>query len=312
MYGVIDIGSNTVRLVVYRTRYGKLTMHFTKKETLGLASYVDKDGNMIDEGVLKTIPVLREFSMLAQRNRVKDLFVIATAAIRNVKNSKDVLSRLEEATGLPIDLLSGEDEAICDFHGVMLSETFTDGIVLDIGGGSTEVVVHQDGITRHSSAIPMGSLNAYIDHVACILPTKRETDAIKNAFKTHLEALGLDDVKSDRIYAVGGTSRAVLKLNKHFFPSDIETNIISKDNLKALSKAILSDDKDVHVDVIRLIPERIHTIMPGLSILRTAVKHFGADLVVIERFGVREGYLYQQLLKRDEVIVMGQGHAYRD
>ncbi len=312
MYGVIDIGSNTVRLVVYRARYGKLTLHFTKKETLGLASYVDQQGNMLDEGVEKTIPVLKEFAMLANRSRVKELYVIATAAIRNVHNRIDVIQRLESETGLSIELLTGEQEALCDFHGVMLQESFNDGIVVDIGGGSTEVVVYEKGVIRHSSAIPIGSLSAYVRHVECILPTKDEISDIKKAFTEQLETLGLEDVENMRLYAVGGTNRALLKLHRHFFHEDPETNVIPKDHLKMLNHKILSKDKDVYVDLIRFVPERIHTIVPGLTILRALVKFFKADMVVVERFGVREGYLYQQLLKHDEVIVMGAGHDFQD
>ncbi|RJX26811.1 MAG: phosphatase [Acholeplasma sp.] len=299
MVGIIDLGSNTVRLNIYQYKNQDLIPFSTRKETLGLASYVDPYQNLTPEGIQKAIEVVRLFHQMAKQARVKQLFVIATASLRNVKNGMLVKKMIEDATGIDVDLLSGEDEALADFYGVKMTEEFNEGFVIDIGGASTEIVEYADGEIKHAFALPIGSLSAYMRHVEKIIPKKEELNEIKNEVLLHLKHLNIEFGSHEKLYGVGGTLRATKKLNAHFMGELIENQVISRKTVKQIMDKVLSDDKDAIVDVIRLIPERIHTILPGMTILKTIAKVLNVEQIIVENYGVREGYLYQKVILPD-------------
>jgi exopolyphosphatase / guanosine-5'-triphosphate,3'-diphosphate pyrophosphatase len=296
MVAIIDLGSNTVRLNIYRYKNQDFMPYSTQKETIGLASYVDFNENLSEEGIKQAIEVVKRFQRMAINTRVKELYVIATASLRNVRNGQHVQHLIEEATGLTVDLLSGEQEALADFYGVKMSNDFTKGFVIDIGGASTEIVEYSNGQIKHAFAIPIGSLNAYMRHVKRIMPKKEELLNIKHEVLSHLKALNVTFGDHKILYGVGGTLRAAKKLNTHFIGNHLDNQIITRKTIKTIMHKVLSNDKETLIDVIRLIPERIHTVLPGIMILRTLTKALNIEEIIVENYGVREGYLYQKII----------------
>ncbi len=117
LYGVIDIGSNTIKLSVYKMTNNSLRLIFNNKNIAGLVAYVDKEGFFSEKGIKKIITVLKSYKQILENVKVKDVFVIATASLRNIQNSEEVLKKINEFTGYQVDLISGEEEAIYDFIG---------------------------------------------------------------------------------------------------------------------------------------------------------------------------------------------------
>lgn len=181
MYGVIDIGSNTIRLSFYRIADGKIDPMMNKKEVAGLASYVKKNNKMSTEGINKLVSILEEYKKIVQKVDTREMFVFATASVRNVDNEKEVLEKVEQRTGIHIRVLSGEDEGRLGYLGAMQCADIDDGLLVDIGGGSTELVFYNDRKVIASSSMPIGSLNLYNRFVNDILPTRKEVKIIKDA-----------------------------------------------------------------------------------------------------------------------------------
>ncbi len=161
MYGIIDIGSNTMRLSCYRVVGCEIENVFHKKEVAGLASYVDENGNLSEKGIKAAIEILKEFKQVITSVNFHSLYVIATASFRNVGNTEYIVSKIKSETDMDVEVISGESEAEYDFIGATYHNNLDDGILIDIGGGSTELVFFADRKVKEAVSIPIGSLNMF-------------------------------------------------------------------------------------------------------------------------------------------------------
>ncbi|QIB67992.1 phosphatase [Aminipila butyrica] len=299
MYGVIDIGSNTIRLAVYEVENKEIKLLFNKKSAASLASYVDKEGALSTKGIHKAISVLKDFKIFADNLPLAQLFVFATASLRNITNSESAVAQISQKTGLAIDLVSGEQEGIYDFFGVSLQTQLNTGLLIDIGGGSTEFVVYQDGVIEKSVSIPIGSLNLHKKYVKGVLPSQKEVQKICKRINKELETIsGIQ--AAPLLYGVGGTLRAACKLNNQLFdlPSDC-----NKIKLKSLQEIILGFSGNARIVIQKMLestPERIHTIFPGILILHEICKKFDTKIIYVSSYGIREGYLFTKLFSEED------------
>ncbi|MBO6303798.1 MAG: phosphatase [Selenomonadaceae bacterium] len=305
MYAIIDVGSNTVRLNIYKLEHGRLNFVVSRKETVGLASYV-KNGAMMPAGIHRVAAVLTEFRELLEDLNVESIHVFATAALRNATNSKDAVAEVEDRSKLKIQVISGQEEARLDFIGASTAVNVTDGLLVDIGGGSTELVPYKDGQMLHAVSIPLGSLNTYNNFVKNILPTKAERKIIKQAVLDEIKKYPeLDGGIYPIICGVGGTARAANKLNIDLFQLEMGNSKIKAPNLKKMIKLLENDDSaTVPVEtldiILRVVPDRVRTLLPGMIVLHTIAKYFKSDVIEVTNAGVRDGYLREHVLPKEE------------
>ncbi|HCB92528.1 MAG TPA: phosphatase [Selenomonas sp.] len=300
MYAVVDVGSNTVRLNIYKIEYGQPVPVLSRKESVGLASYV-RNGQMLPAGIQRVTEVLSSFKVLLDGLKISNVHVFATAALRNAKNSRAAVGEIIKNSGMDVHVISGEMEAELDFIGASHAlENMDSGILVDIGGGSTELVPYKDGKMLNAVSLPFGSLNTYDKFVANILPTAKERKAIKKAVTEALKKLPDEFAKGSYpvICGVGGTARAANKLAVDMFRLPAEETSINVINLGKMIKILENDEKDsVPVDaldiLVRVIPYRVRTILPGMIVLQTIAKYFGGETIEVTEAGVREGYLYK-------------------
>lgn len=294
MYGVIDIGSNTIRLSIYRKTKKGFKLMLNKKSMAGLAGYVDKQGNLSQKGVNKAVQALKNFKQILNNIGVRDVFVFATASLRNIENTAEVMRTLKEHTGFCIDLISGEQEAVYDFIGATHFMDLHDGIMIDIGGGSTELVFYMDGKIDKAVSIPIGSLSLYSKHVRDILPTDEEMSEIKSSIKSAVRKLNIDS-NAQIICGVGGTVRGACKLNNEIFDLSADNRIVEVKNLRDILSRFSKDRNYAVKKIIKTLPDRIHTIIPGMTILEILAIKYSSDEIIVSEYGVREGYLYSKL-----------------
>lgn len=307
MYAIVDVGSNTVRLNIYKMEYGQPVPVLSRKESVGLASYV-RNGQMLPAGIQLVTEVLSSFKVLLEGLKISNVHVFATAALRNAKNSKAAVGEIIKNSGLDVKVISGEMEAELDFIGASHAlDNMESGILVDIGGGSTELVPYKDGKMLTAISLPFGSLNTYDKFVANILPTAKERKAIKKAVTEALKKLPDEFGKGAYpvICGVGGTARAANKLAIDMFRLPAEETSINVINLGKMIKILENREKDsVPVDaldiLVRVIPYRVRTILPGMIILQTIAKYFGSETIEVTESGVREGYLYKFVVNGEE------------
>lgn len=294
MYGIIDIGSNTMRLSCYRMIDHQLIPVFHKKCMAGLASFVDEDHCLSGKGIKKAIQTLEDFKNIVQCVGLDCLYVIATASFRNVENTDEIVRRIQEKTGMIVEVISGKQEALYDFKG---STCFTEnetGLVVDIGGGSTELVPFEDNQPLDAASIPIGSLNTFTNFVDKLFPSEKEQEEIRKNVKSYIQAL--QNKKEKIILGVGGTNRGCKKLYNDYYELEPENDVLECEKVSEMLSQLLKARKKDRNRILKIIPDRIHTILPGLLILEEIMKYFKAEQIQISDWGVREGYLMEKLL----------------
>lgn len=290
IYAVIDLGSNTIRMNVYRLRNGKFRLLFSKKATAGIVSYV-KDGRLNREGICEICSTLESFKKVLEHLQIEQCSVFATASLRNIDNTEEVITQVKKKTGMKICLISGEEEGRLSFRGAAIQLSAEDGLFIDIGGGSTELVRFAEGKAQSSCSLPIGSLNLYNRFVHDIIPTAQERKEIS----LYVEgALLSSEVKPEGklLAAAGGTGRAVEKLLLRSGALERKGEAISLSQLEQLQQQLLSGSDAAHM-ILRCKPDRIHTLIPGFLILKGVMQHFGCEQLKVCRNGIREGYLME-------------------
>ncbi|WP_025724409.1 rod shape-determining protein [Acholeplasma granularum] len=294
-YGIIDLGSNSIRLEVFKYDGKKLHNIYSHREVIGLASYLLPEGYLSDLGIDTVIRVLKEFINLSQSYNLEKMFIIATATIRDARNQNEIVTRIKRASNLNVEVLDEAKEGIYGFKGVDIEYQIKNGLILDIGGGSTEVSVVIEEELKDAVSLNLGSLNAYITYVKDILPSKVENERIKQAVFKAFEQHKIEHKKMELAYGIGGTIRAALVLLENYYQKKFD--FITRANIKDLISKIDPTKKKTYLSIIRMIPDRIHTIMPGLVILESIMDYFMVEKLIVSKYGVREGYLLEQINK---------------
>lgn len=294
---VIDIGSNSMRLTVYEINENKFKPLFKEKKMTGLAGYVI-EGHLSEEGILYACAGLLYFKEVLESLDVEHISVFATASLRNINNTKEAVQTIKKITGFSAEVLSGEEEAALGYTGASLSNTMNAGAYIDIGGASTEVVIFENQTALKEMSYPIGSLSLYHCCVKKIIPGKESLKRIDHAIHHEIkDSTSLPNDHQKVLLCTGGTSRAVLTLARKINELPDDCHHITKKQFKDLCRLIKRSDNEAIDLILKLIPDRIHTIVPGIMILEYLFDHFNAEQLVVSEYGVREGYLWQKIMK---------------
>ncbi len=294
-YAVIDLGSNTIRISVYEVQGGsRFHLLFSEKEMAGLAGYVEKE-SLTPAGMERACEALQNFQHLLQVVDTQRVYVFATASLRNINNTLEAVDYLEARTGLRIDVLSGTEEARLGYLGALAAGGLEQGVLFDIGGGSTEIVQFDHGLILQAQSLNIGSLNLFRRNVSGILPKKSEQDQIQLEIREKLEEVKLSGAPFLQLCGIGGTARAVLKLGRLRYGLDTDQRSLSMEQLCELTELVQGKGRRARDMILRACPDRIHTIIPGMLLMETLCSSLGSREIKISPYGVREGYLCQKL-----------------
>ena len=294
--GIVDLGSNTIRLSIYHWEGRQFKLLMNKKEMAGLAGYI-RDGVLSDRGILVACQVLAGFKALLENFDIRDIHVFATASLRNIVNTEDAVDTIRSVTGLPVEVVSGSDEAAFSFLGATVGGGApATGLLADIGGGSTELVSYENGIITSGCSLPMGSLSLFTKHVSGLFPTREERRAMRDEVKAELDRAKTAGGHSAHLTGVGGTIRAAAKLCNDLSGADQSNRVIPAGEIRALYEDLKKGDQATLRQILRIVPDRVHTILPGLAILNAVLKSYEVETVLVSTCGVREGYLLRRVM----------------
>lgn len=295
--GIVDVGSNTIRLSIYHWEGRTFKLLMNKKEMAGLAGYI-KDGVLSDSGILVACRVLAGFKALLRNFDIDALHVFGTASLRNIVNTEEALETIKAVTGAHVEVLSGADEAALSFLGATVGGGAPDsGLLADVGGGSTELVAYRDGAITSGCSLPMGSLSLFTRHVSGLFPTGEERKAIRADVKEELRKAKTAGLRCSHLTGVGGTFRASAKLCNDLSGADPDNRIIPAGEIRALYKGLKKGDQNTLRQILRSVPDRVHTILPGLAILTAILDAYEVSTVSVSACGVREGYLLRRVME---------------
>jgi exopolyphosphatase/guanosine-5'-triphosphate,3'-diphosphate pyrophosphatase len=297
MYGIVDIGSNTIHLEIYKLKKnGQPKSVFSQSEKAVTAIYTE-NGNLTQKGIDKFISILSDFDEIMGYFNVKTKFLFATASLRKINNSDEVIAVVKNELGLDINLISGEQEANASFNSVKDTELTTDdGIVIDLGGGSCEVIdfINKEKIT--SESMPIGSNSCYEDYVSGMFPNETEKEEIRNRVLTELKKLVINnDTKREDMFGIGGSIRAIKKVLIYLELIDSDVTSIPVSMLDTLLEELKDPTKENYEKILNVNAERINTFIPGLIITKTIAEYFNVTNLHVCKNSVREGLLNEIL-----------------
>ena len=304
-YGVVDLGSNTIRLVIYEVEgsHGKkrrpedaFEARLDEKKVAGLSAYVE-DGLFTVAGVERAVDVLDGHLATARKLDCDEVRIFATAVLRNCSNRKQAVAAIEEGIDAPIDVLSGAEEAHLGFVGASLGKPIDQGVLVDIGGGSTELTAVEEGRDTVNLSLPQGCVSSYAQFVTMILPEPGEMRAMAEAFEGHLRAAeGASALRSDVLYGIGGGARAAAKMRSVMEGSDKAPKTLGAVDVDAVLGLLEADRSAFAHLAVKAAPDRLHALVPGCVILRSLMRHLGAQELRFCKYGLREGYLVKKML----------------
>ncbi len=289
---IVDIGSNSVRLVAYEALSRSLTPIFNEKAMCGLGKGVVTTGRLPKESVAKALTALRRFKVLCATMEISDIEVIATAAVRDAANGASFLAAAREAIGQEIALLSGKREAQLSALGVISAVHAPNGVVGDLGGGSLELIDVAHTHIGKGVTLPLGGL-ALMDASG-----RSMREAVRIARKALSDAKPLDALRGRTFYAVGGAWRALARLHmrQRNYSLDVMHNYsIQTSEAAEFASLVERVDSEALSNIASVSTARRPLLAYGAIVLDEIIRRAKPKEIVVSAAGVREGLLYERL-----------------
>lgn len=293
--GIIDIGSNSIRLVVYEGPRRLPSVLFNEKVMAGLGRSLSATG-AIDADALKAAgAALARFAWLAREMDVAELRTVATAAVRDATNGEELLAEAR-ALDLQVELLSGEEEAFASGMGVLSAFPDADGIVGDLGGGSLELVRVVAGAITDRVSFPLGVLRlGAIREKGKGMLERRVAKLVRDAgWKGRGKGLPL--------YLVGGSWRALARLDMHTtgYPLPvIHGYCMTREDITRLGRVISHSEKSKLKAISNLSSARVPTLGDAAALLGLILRELDSETTIASSYGLREGLLFTRLTHVD-------------
>ena len=294
---VIDIGSNSVRLVVYEGAVRAATPLFNEKVLCGLGRGLAATGRLDETAFERSLKALRRFRSIITILGIKKVMAIATAAVRDAQNGPDFIARGREACGTTIEILSGGQEAELAAHGIMMGFVRPNGLVGDLGGGSLELIDLAEGKRKHAITAPVGGLRL-------MEAAEGRPDKVGRLVDEHIDRidwLGLGEGRD--FFAVGGTWRAIAKIHMAF--SDYPLRImqgysIAADEAIEFCEAMRKSKRLSLLPGVDSISKARREVIPyGAVVLERLMRAIKPRQVVFSVFGIREGLLFKAMSREE-------------
>jgi len=292
-FAVIDIGSNTIRLVVYENLERAPYVIFNEKVFCSLGRGVSETGFMRDKSIIKAVKTLRRFSILLEKMNVTNYKTVATSAVRDANNGEAFVKHIKDVSGLNIHVLSGAEEARLSGKGVICALPRAMGIIGDLGGGSLELATVYDKEVSNEATLPIGPLQLQD------LEGKR-ISSVKEKIDKHFTAiLWLKERKNEKFYAVGGSWRTLARIHmiETKYPLiNMHNYVIPVNEITELASRISKMSK-IELEQYRpyISSKRIKTLSLAAMVLSRLLKVIKPCKFIVSVFGVREGLLYNQM-----------------
>jgi exopolyphosphatase/guanosine-5'-triphosphate,3'-diphosphate pyrophosphatase len=289
---IVDIGSNSVRVVVYESQTRAPAMLDNEKAICAIGRDMVTTGRLQADGCALALRSLARFRILVDGLNVTAREAVATAAARDAQNGAEFVARAEAAWGAPVRVLSGEEEARLAAQGVIAGIPDADGLVADLGGGSLDMVTIKNGATGSAFTLPFGPLR--------LMDLARDdSDRAREIVDKGLGQIPFRrSLEGSRLFAVGGIWRSLARvdMDKREYPLQVlQQYAIPRGRALELCR-LLSRQSRKSLEKLRVVSRRRLEALPaGAIVLERLLLATGAKEVVISAYGLREGLLFDRL-----------------
>ncbi|WP_027633842.1 Ppx/GppA phosphatase family protein [Clostridium hydrogeniformans] len=298
--GIIDIGSNSVRLVVSEVhKLGGFKILVDIKETLRLGLDVEINSMISNEKIDQCVNTLISFRLLCESMNVETIISFATEAIRKSSNKEEVLLRIKDEAKLDVTILTGDEEANLDGKAVINSLYVTNSLVIDIGGSSTKIAWIKNNELIKVDSLPFGALNLTHRYKLNDLIDYKEEDALKDFLIDSFKTIPwLFEEKFENIIGIGGSIRNLGKIDRYKkrYPIDTSHNYNFSDiDLISMYKLLKSKTLKGRYKVEGLSHDRADIIVASSAILSILVKLLDINEIIVSGGGIREGIIFNHI-----------------
>ncbi|CAD2078996.1 Ppx/GppA family phosphatase [Phocicoccus pinnipedialis] len=301
-FALLDIGSNTIRLVLFEYTSGEGLREIKNIKTPArLAQYLDNENVMEEAGILILLDILEGFKGIAERYNITEIHTAATAAVRASKNKIDIQKRVEEELKFPLRILSGEEEAYFGYKAVVHSIGHKDAITIDIGGGSTELTFYENKNLVYSTSLPFGVVtlkNKFFKDA------HNNVEAIENTrqfVKNELKSVRWIKDRSVPIVAIGGSARNVARIHQAMisYPiAGVHGYSMQLKHLQKVNNLLMETPTDELDSIDGLSKDRSDLIIPSIIVFEELFEMVDATAFEFSRQGLREG-MSMEIIKND-------------
>jgi len=297
----IDVGSNTIRLLIGRVEGGKVIRQRCEMVITRLAAGISETGLLKAENIEKSLNVLKEFSRYISENNVRHIKAVGTSALREARNSGEFIQRVLAETGINIEVISGEEEAELTARGVLSDiQKTSSSLIIDIGGGSTEWIFCRNSTPVEMGTIPTGVVKLFDRNIKSDPPSKDNITSLNKECADALDKLKtrighLMDKETVLIGTAGTiTTLASIDLGLEKYDHEkIQMHNISLKRLYDILERLINLPLTERKQLKGLEPERADLIIPGILFTINVMESFGFSDILVSDDGLLEGALIQ-------------------
>ena len=300
---VIDLGSNSVRMQISQIDdYGGYTVLGYFREYVRLSENMGKEMTLKEEPMNRTIQALKNFKARYTQYDHVVVKAVATAAVRGAKNQAEFLKRVKDEVGLDLQVISGSTEAYLDYVGVVNTLPIRNGIIMDCGGASTELVWVQNGACKERISIPIGSVVLSQNYNLADSISASDLYRAMNAAGQKISTVRwLGQVHNLPLIALGGSNRTIAKIHRRKVTDDVDElpdihgmhlpphyifNLVGK---------LIAMNKDERMKIPGLAKNRADVIVGGLIPISLVLRNLQISEVIFSNCGLRDGILFEYL-----------------
>lgn len=284
---VIDIGSNTIEVLVARCLPGDLEIIEHQATMARLGESVDDSGEISHDKFATALDALRKYQELAKKHGAEQILAVATEALREARNSQDFLKAAKRETGIAVQLISGSAEAVLDYYGATSSPSAPpDAGVLDVGGGSTEIVTAKNRRITWLTSVPLGSGVIHDRYLPSDPPTYQEMEAARSYLTKYVQSIHIQE-PPPALIVTGSSASSLLKLAQHAFKLDEQSDRMTDEDLcrcEGLLSALAAEEIAQRL-------ERARILAAGALIIQAVMQYLHVKEIQVSSRGVREGVL---------------------
>ncbi|MDE6676297.1 MAG: Ppx/GppA family phosphatase [Clostridia bacterium] len=297
--GIIDLGSNSARLVIVKMfGDGHFMVEDELKESVRLGQDMDRDGFLKPQRVAETIKTLKMFRRLCDANGVERIIAVATAAVRRAKNQRSFLDEIQASCGLKVTVLSEEEEATLVYRGVINSMDMPKGIILEIGGGSTKIIYYNRRSILNYATLAFGAVTL-TDLFKNDGTPKEQTAKIEEFFAEQFKKIEwLSEVDPETpLIGVGGSFRNLYKMNRivRKYPLNVVHNYtFATEDFRSIYEMVRELDVEKRKRIRGLSPARADIMPAALAIIKSFTDYMHIESFTVSGCGLREGIMINQ------------------
>ncbi len=299
--GVIDIGSNSIRLVVVKILgHNSYEIIDEVKQSIRLGKDITPDGKLNPARMEKALDTLRFYKNLCEAWSTNKLIIVATEAVRKASNQQHFLGRIKNELNLPVKVLSGEQEAFLDYLGAINSLDLTDGLIMDIGGSSTELVLVQNRKMINCISLPFGAIS--LSEKLNLLDSPDSAEKILTTYLLDYFSQISWLVKGLPVIGIGGTFRNIAKIDKKIrdYPLELSHNYyLNGKQFEEIYTLVKNTPVGARKTIKGLSKDRADIFLGATIAIKTLLEITASTDIFISGYGLREGLIFEYIFKKN-------------